>query len=197
MRLTPVPGPRANEAAARNPAGPPVTTTTSDLAAAAVTALFQEHHRELVRLAVLMVGDQATAEDVVQDVFTRLHLHWGRVAVQDALLPYVRACVLNGCRSALRRRGLARRVAVAQDALARRQVLDSAEQEAIASEDRRRLLAALARLPRRRREVLVLRYYAGLSGAEIAATLGISTGTVKSNAARGLAALARAIGEAP
>ena len=62
-------------------------------------------------------------------------------------------------------------------------------------EDRRQVLAALARLPSRRREVLVLRYYAGLSEAEIAATLGISTSTVKSTAARGLAALARALKE--
>ena len=63
------------------------------------------------------------------------------------------------------------------------------------SEDRRQVLAALARLPTRRREVLVLRYYAGLSEAEIAATLGISAGTVKSTAARGLATLARALKE--
>jgi len=63
------------------------------------------------------------------------------------------------------------------------------------SEDRRQVLAALAHLPARRREVLVLRYYAGLSEAEIASTLGISTGTVKSTAARGLAALARALKE--
>ena len=59
----------------------------------------------------------------------------------------------------------------------------------------REVLAALARLSRRRREVLVLRFYLGLSEAEIAATLGISPGTVKSTAARGLAALARALRE--
>jgi RNA polymerase sigma factor (sigma-70 family) len=63
------------------------------------------------------------------------------------------------------------------------------------SEDRQQVLAALARLSRRRREVLVLRFYVGLSEAEIAATLGISAGTVKSTAARGLAALARVLRE--
>ena len=73
--------------------------------------------------------------------------------------------------------------------------LASAESEAILSEDRRQVLSALARLPRRRREVLVLRYYLGLSEAEIAAVLGISAGTVKSTAARALAALARDLGE--
>jgi len=65
----------------------------------------------------------------------------------------------------------------------------------IRSQERLRVLAALAALPFRRREVLVLRYYAGLSEAEIARVLGISPGTVKSTAARGLAALARRLGE--
>ena len=71
----------------------------------------------------------------------------------------------------------------------------SAEQEAIRAEDRDEVLRALAKLSARRREVLVLRYYLNLSEAEIAATLGISTGTVKSTAARGLAALARLLKE--
>jgi RNA polymerase sigma factor (sigma-70 family) len=75
------------------------------------------------------------------------------------------------------------------------QALVSAESEVILSEDRRQVLDALASLPRRRREVLVLRYYLGLSEAEIAAVLGISPGTVKSTAARGLTTLARVLGE--
>ncbi len=71
----------------------------------------------------------------------------------------------------------------------------SAESEALLAEDRRQVLAALAGLSRRRREVLVLRYWLGLPEAEIAAVLGISPGTVKSTAARGIAALARELGE--
>jgi RNA polymerase sigma factor (sigma-70 family) len=71
----------------------------------------------------------------------------------------------------------------------------SAEESVLLSGDRQQVLAALARLSRRRREVLVLRFYVGLPEAEIAATLGISAGTVKSTAARGLAALARALRE--
>jgi RNA polymerase sigma-70 factor (sigma-E family) len=158
----------------------------------AVAALFRDHHGELVRLAVLMVGDLPTAEDVVQDVYASLH---SRTSQPDDPLPYVRAAVLNGCRSVLRRRGIARRVSVVHRASVGDQALASAESEVILSEDRREVLAALARLPRRRREVLVLRYYLGLSEAEIAAVLGISPGTVKSTAARGLAALARDLGE--
>ncbi len=144
-----------------------------------------------------MVGDLPSAEDVVQDVYASLHTRWGKVAAAESPLPYVRAAVLNGCRTVLRRRGMARRVGVVHRASLRDEALASAESEAILSEDRREVLAALARLPRRRREVLVLRYYLGLSEAEIAAVLGISGGTVKPTAARALAALARDLGEKP
>src|SRR5436305_6944538 len=74
----------------------------------AIAALFRDHHAELVRLALLMVGDLPTAEDVVQDVFASLHRR-SRAHEVDAPLPYVRAAVLNGCRSVLRRRATARR----------------------------------------------------------------------------------------
>ena len=85
-------------------AGPPPASQT----VGAVGALFREHHGELVRLALLMVGDLPTAEDVVQDVYASLHARWSHVAAPDAVLPYVRAAVLNGCRSVLRRRRIAR-----------------------------------------------------------------------------------------
>jgi RNA polymerase sigma-70 factor (sigma-E family) len=161
-----------------------------------VSVLFRKHQAELVRLAVLMVGDRASAEDVVQDVFARL---CGRDLLPDGdgSLAYVRAAVLNGCRSALRHRAIVRRLGGARDPLASGTAHESAEHEAILAEDRRQVLAALAALPRRRREVLVLRYWLGLPEAEIASTLGISPGTVKSTAARGLAALARQLGEQP
>ena len=162
----------------------------------AIAALFRDHHGELVRLALLMVGDLPTAEDVVQDVYASLHRRSRSGRIEDPL-PYVRAAVLNGCRSVLRRRGIARRAGIAHRASLNDEstVLASAESEVILSEDRRQVLAALGRLPRRRREVLVLRYYLSLSEAEIAAVLGISTGTVKSTAARALAALVRDLGE--
>jgi RNA polymerase sigma-70 factor (sigma-E family) len=162
--------------------------------ATAIAALFRDHHAELVRLALLMVGDLPTAEDVVQDVYASLH-RISRRGGPESPLPYVRAAVLNGCRSVQRRRVTARRVAIIHRASQQHETLASAESEVILSEDRRQVLTALARLPRRRREVLVLRYYLGLSEAEIAAVLGISPGTVKSTAARALAALARDLGE--
>jgi RNA polymerase sigma-70 factor (sigma-E family) len=167
----------------------------ADPTAGMITALFRDHHGELVRLALLMVADVPTAEDVVQDVYASLHARGSKLAECEALLPYVRAAVLNGCRSVLRRRGIARRAGALHQVQQRDETRASAESEVILSEDRRAVLAALARLPRRRREVLVLRYYLGLSEAEIAAVLGISPGTVKSTAARALAALARDLGE--
>ena len=167
------------------------------LDAGAIAALFRDHHAELVRLALLMVEDLPSAEDVVQDVYASLHRRsaQGRAQTVEAPLPYVRAAVLNGCRSVQRRRVIARRVAIIHRASQHHETLASAESEVILSEDRRTVLSALARLPRRRREVLVLRYYLGLSEAEIATVLGISSGTVKSTAARGLAALAHELGE--
>jgi RNA polymerase sigma-70 factor (sigma-E family) len=171
-------------------AGPPPANQT----VGAVGAVFREHHGELVRLALLMVGDLPTAEDVVQDVYASLQKRWSHSAAPDEVLPYVRAAVLNGCRSVLRRRGIARRAGVLHSVSARTETI-SAESEVMLSEDRREVLAALSRLPRRRREVLVLRYYLGLSEAEIGTVLGISPGTVKSTAARGLAALAHELGE--
>ena len=177
-----------------------IPSAGASLDSAAIAALFRDHHAELVRLALLMVGDLPTAEDVVQDVYMSLHRRsraQGRAQTVEAPLPYVRAAVLNGCRSILRRRAIAHRVGLAHRASPNDEttVRASAESEVILSEDRRQVLSALARLPRRRREVLVLRYYLGLSEAEIAAVLGISAGTVKSTAARALAALARDLGE--
>ena len=155
--------------------------------------LFRQHYAELVRLAVMLVGDRPTAEDVVQEVFTKLHARRDRAQPRGDQLAYVRACVLNGCRTTLRRRAVLRpfggRAPLAELPLV------SAEQEVIQAEGRRQVLAALAALPRRRREVLVLRYYLGLREAEIAAVLGVTPGTVKSTTARGLGALARALGE--
>lgn len=153
------------------------------------------HHAELVRLALLLVGDQPTAEDVVQDVFAKLHARRAEWPAGAGSLPYIRAAVLNGCRSQLRRRAVAWRYAGTFGQLSGQAMQDSAEQEMIRSQERTQVLAALATLPFRRREVLVLRYYVGLSEAEIARVLGISPGTVKSTAARGLAALARRLGE--
>lgn len=160
-----------------------------------LAGLFRRHHVDLVRLAVLLVGDQASAEDAVQEVFARLQARRARPGRDGEELAYLRACVLNACRSVLRHRKVVLRAVTNLDA--RLATGESAEAAVIRSEERRQVLAALAALPARRREVLVLRYYLGLSESQIAATLGISNGSVKSAAARGLAALARSLGQEP
>jgi RNA polymerase sigma-70 factor (sigma-E family) len=151
--------------------------------------LYRSHALGLVRLALLLVGDRTTAEDVVQDSFLGLFRGWSRLRDPDRALSYLRASVVNGCRSVQR----ARRTAWLRTE--RHQPQDppvwSAEAAAMASEEQREVLAAVARLPRRQREVLALRYYAGLGDSEIASVLRVSRGTVSSTASRSLAALAR------
>lgn len=160
-----------------------------------LASLFRLHHVELVRLAVLLVGDQPTAEDAVQDVYLKLQTRCRALRKESEDLAYIRACVLNRCRSVLRHRKVVSRAGPLIGSFADLGFGDSPESAAIKAEERRQVIVALAQLPSRRREVLVLRYYSGLSEAEIARTLGISQGSVKSAAARGIAALAKALGE--
>lgn len=160
-------------------------------AALSVTELFRGHHLELVRLAVVMVGDLAAAEDIVQDCYERMHRRWHVIREPERALAYARSAVLNGCRSAHRRSSLSRRY---WPKLAER--ADAAVSDAAAATaDRGQLADALRRLPRRQREVLVLRYYADLSVGEIAETLGISQSNARACVSRGLAALAAVISE--
>jgi RNA polymerase sigma-70 factor (sigma-E family) len=150
--------------------------------------LYQAHRLGMVRLAVLLVDDQGTAEDVVQDAFMALHRRWDGLQDVNAALGYLRTCVVNTARSVLRRRRTARRYVPPWDPHH-----PSAEGAVLLAEEHAEVLAALRRLPRRQREVLVLRYWSDLSEAQIADTLGISVGTVKSSASRGLAALAASV----
>jgi RNA polymerase sigma-70 factor (sigma-E family) len=162
-------------------------------AAQAVTALYEAHAVGLIRLAVVMLGDRAAAEDVVQEAFCGLYRRWGQLADPAKALGYVRASTLNGCRSELRQRQRAER----RDRQAPAEVLAaSAEQAALVGEEHQQVLQALRRLPDRQREALVLRFYLDLTEPEIAVSMGISPGTVKSTTSRGLAALGRLIQEA-
>ncbi|MFI7148213.1 RNA polymerase sigma factor [Nonomuraea sp. NPDC050022] len=161
---------------------PPAASPDAEL-----VAFYRQHRLGLVRLAVLLLGDQETAEDVVQDVFARLHGRW-RPGVTT--IAYVRTCVLNGSRSVLRRRALALRRVEPVAGLA-----DSAETAALIGESRREVLLALARLPRRQREALVLRFYLDLSDAEIAEAMRVRQSTVRSMTARARARLLLELGD--
>ncbi len=150
----------------------------------AVTHLYAAHYRSLVRLSAVLLRDGAVAEEVVQDAFVAMHGAWRRLADPDKALAYLRQSVVNRSRSALRRRAVADRHAplAAPDAA-------SAEHGALEALEHAEVLTTLRALPVRQREVLVLRYYCDLSEADIADTLGISRGAVKSHASRGMSAL--------
>ena len=150
----------------------------------AVRALYSANYQSLVRLAAILVRDAATAEEVVQDAFVAMHGAWRRLRDTDKALSYLRQSVVNRSRSVLRHRAVVDKYAPkpAPDA-------PSAEQGAITLLERSAVIAALRALPARQREALVLRYYADLSEAQIASTMGISRGAVKSHTARGMSAL--------
>jgi RNA polymerase sigma-70 factor (sigma-E family) len=154
-----------------------------------VGALYQASALTLIRLAYVMLGDLPGAEDVVQEAFIGLYRHWDRLDGADAALPYVRASVLNGCRSVLRRRAVRRRWMAEQPPAV------PVETELLGGEERQDVIRALGRLPHRQREVLMLRFYCDLPDEQIARVMGIGQGTVRSTAHRALAALGRALGE--
>jgi len=161
----------------------PDTPTDAD---AAVEALYLAHWDRLVRLSVLLVRDQGMAEEIVQDALVAVHQKWDRLTDQQKALAYLRQAVVNRSRSALRHRGVVTRYLARQQAP---ETAPGADRPVLGDSRRRMVLDALQQLPRRQREVLALRYYLDLSEAEIAETLGISRGAVKSHASRGAATL--------
>ncbi len=156
---------------------------------AALPALYDQHYRSLVRLASFSVDDRETAEEVVQDAFVKLVA--GNYEIQPGKeVGYLRSMVLNGARSALRKRQVRRaHTPELPDPVA------AAEEGGVAGVEHDRVIAALRQLPEKQASVLALRYYVDLSEADIADTLGIARGSVKSHAHRGLKKLAELLGE--
>ena len=139
-------------------------------------SFYHREFRALVRLAMVLVDEQEQAEEVVQDAFAALYLRYDTVA---APLPYIRATVLNGSRRVLRRRLLTRRLLghpQPANELVYNHVID-----------------AVRRLPARQRAAVVLRYELQLTDAEIADTLKVPLGTVKSTLHRAIAQLRQEI----
>jgi RNA polymerase sigma factor (sigma-70 family) len=202
--------PLSSEPADRTPASVP--RSTIDLESA-----YRDHYASLVRLASILVDDVGTCEEVVQEAFVRVWQRGGALRDADRLPAYLRSAVLNGARSHLRKVVVRRRhlsavpppgsEAEAGGGVGRgagasgrggagtdveavgTDTAEGPEAGAMASDETRQVLAALRTLPDRQREVLALRYYLDLSEAEIAVTLGISPGSVKTHAHRGIAAL--------
>lgn len=144
-------------------------------------AVFERERDAMVRLAYLLTGDDSAAEEIVQDAFVTLLDRWHRV---DNPGGFVRACVVNGARSAHRR--------TTRDRRRLRAITDQRPPEST-DLGARELLDALGALPPLRRAVVVLRFYGHLTQEEIAEALHLRLGTVKSNLHRGLADLRKAL----
>ena len=163
--------------------------TADAVVASPLPALYDQHYRSLVKLAAMYVDDRETAEEVVQDAFVKLLA--GNYRIDPAAqAPYLRKMVLNGARSMLRKRRV-RRLHTPDDPVP----APAAEESGVAATERDRMLAAVRRLPEKQASVIILRYYLDLSEAEIAETLGIARGSVKSHAHRGLAKLEAMLAE--
>ena len=155
-----------------------------------VADLFRAEYRSLVRLATLLLGDVGAAEEVVQDAFVKLQVGWARLRDPAKAPAWLRSAVLNGARSRLRRASVRKRHLEPVPA-----PTTNVETDAVAHDERRRMLVALRTLPARQREALVLKFYMELSEAETAAAMGVSAGSVKTHVHRGLASLEAALQE--
>ena len=144
----------------------------------------------LLRTAYLLTGDRHTAEDLVQVAFAKLYLSWDKVQRRELVDGYVRRILVNE-HASLWRRAFKRREVVA-DVLPETPTVDRTDDGESAA-----LWAFVQTLPRKQRAVIVLRYYEDLSEAETAEVLGISVGTVKSQASRALAAMRSRVHDHP
>jgi RNA polymerase sigma-70 factor (sigma-E family) len=146
---------------------------------------FKSRYTQTVRLAGLLVGNLQTGEDIAEDAFARVVERWEKIEDPPA---YLHRVVVNRARSHLRRASVMRRHSL-QPALN----AAGADEVADLGAARRPVRSALARLPRRQREAVVLRYYWGLTDAEVAGAMGLSVGAVKSHLHRATATLSEAL----
>ncbi len=167
--------------------------TMSDAASkdADFAAYMSARQPSLLRTAYLLSGDRHTAEDLVQTAFAKLYLSWDKVHTRDSLDGYVRRILVNEHNSLWRR-------AWKRQEHATEHLPDQGYDDPHREPDRDDAMWAFVQtLPRKQRAVIVLRYYEDLSEAEIAHVLGISTGTVKSQASRALAAMRERVSSVP
>ena len=160
----------------REPPGAPAELDTGH----AVAALYRLHYPALVRLAALLVPDLATAEDIVQDAFAAVHGRRHVLPDADAALVYLRRSVVHRSRSVVHRSpsGVHRSRSMPPPGLA--ESTDEPGSEVV---------SALRALSARQREVVVLRYFADLPEAAIAAATGMSVAAVRKHAARAMSSL--------
>ncbi|MDB1087301.1 sigma-70 family RNA polymerase sigma factor [Streptomyces sp. ACA25] len=152
----------------------------------AVAQLFDLHYASMLRLATLLGADDP--ENIVAEAYYQIYRKWRKVRAADSAEAYLRSVVCNLTRMRIRHLQVARRhVEEPVGSVA------SAETSALLHDDQQALVSALQQLPARQREALVLRHWLGLKIGEIAQTMGISPGSVKTHTARGTAALTQAL----
>jgi RNA polymerase sigma-70 factor (sigma-E family) len=168
--------------------GAPAESGPVDLGEVQLEALYVAHYRELVGLALLVLGGSAAAEDIVQEAFIRVYGSWPRIRDPDRAASYLRSTTINLARSVVRRQQTALRYAPDPPAEP-----TGPEEQVLAKLRNASVMDALRLLPWRQQQVILLRYYADLSVLETAQTLQISAGTVKTHGFRALASLAEAL----
>ena len=157
-----------------------------------VSALFRHHYTPMCRLAFVILGDRAVAEEVVMEALIKTYSGWRRIKDLDRSEAYLRQAVVNGCRSKIRRKMLETRVA---PTLRHRAERASRIQTDDDPEARREVWRAVLTLPERQRACVALYYYEDLPEGEIADLLGCSIGTVKSQLFKARAKLHALLGD--
>ena len=153
-------------------------------------SFFEAHYAELTRLAYMVTGDAAVAEDLAADALLEVWRYWDRVVAADSPVGYARGILVNLVRNRLRRERRERRGLLGLVPLwSERTYAGDVDVPAVVD-----VRGALRRLPYRRRACVVLRYAFDLSEQETARTLGVTVGTVKSQTSRGVAQLAALLG---
>ncbi len=159
--------------------------------------LYRQSWHAMVHLATLLTSSTAAAEDITQEAFAASYRRWPRMTDRAGAAAYIRTAVVNGTRSHHRRQRTRRLFLQSGAATDGAVVTTEGAMTEAAMTEALALRTAVAALPRRQREVVVLRYWLDLSEAEIARTLRVSPGTVKSSAARGLARLENVVRSTP
>ncbi len=150
------------------------------------TQFMSQRQRPLLRFAMVLTGDSRLAEDIVSDVLCRAYEKWDRIGTLAEPNAYVRKMIVNEFIASKRR---LRRTRPHSDLVDLIDSNEPAADHASAHSDRDQLITALARLPRKQRAAVVLRFYEGLSDADIAAVMGCGQAAVRSNTSRALRAL--------
>ena len=152
--------------------------------------LYERCHADMVRFAAFLTGDVTAAEDIAQDAFARVFDAWDRIDDHERIDAYLKATVVNLVHGGRRKREVAERSATTH-----LRVVPSAEDDALGHFDRDGVLAAVAALPLRQRACVVMRHWMRMTETEIAESLELSVGSVRTHVKRGTESLKSSLGD--